>query len=55
MDDPLAGQRARCRGRDARGQAMSPTGSSRPQPGATVQLTLDRTIQPIAEQALAEA
>jgi cell division protein FtsI (penicillin-binding protein 3) len=40
--------------RDARGHAMFEDGS-RAEPGATVQLTLDRTIEAIAEDAIADA
>ncbi|HEY5936306.1 MAG TPA: penicillin-binding protein, partial [Kofleriaceae bacterium] len=38
--------------RDARGRKLFAEGMAQPEPGATVKLTLDRTIQAIAEQAL---
>ncbi len=40
--------------RDARGRRMFVDGMAQPTPGATVQLTLDRSIQAIADRALAE-
>ncbi len=56
MDGLLTGQRARFSAlRDARGKTMLADGMSDATPGATVQLTLDRAIQHIADQALAEA
>ena len=41
--------------RDARGRKMFADGMSQPEPGSTVQLTLDRSIQAISDRALAEA
>ncbi len=41
--------------RDARGRRMFADGLAQPEPGATVRLTLDRTIQSISDRALAEA
>jgi cell division protein FtsI (penicillin-binding protein 3) len=56
MDELLTGQRARFAAvRDARGKTMLADGLVEATPGATVQLTLDSTIQHIADQALAAA
>ena len=41
--------------RDAHGRRMFADGLAQPEPGATVRLTLDRTIQAIADAALARA
>jgi cell division protein FtsI (penicillin-binding protein 3) len=41
--------------RDSRGKRMFADGVAQPTPGATVKLTLDRSIQAIADQALADA
>ncbi|MGN6106610.1 MAG: penicillin-binding transpeptidase domain-containing protein [Kofleriaceae bacterium] len=41
--------------RNARGQRMYADGLAQPMPGATVKLTLDRSIQAIADDALAQA
>jgi cell division protein FtsI (penicillin-binding protein 3) len=41
--------------RDARGRRMFADGLAQPEPGATVQLTIDRTIQAIADGAIAQA
>ena len=41
--------------RDARGRRMFADGLAQPEPGATVQLTIDRTIQAIADAAVAQA
>lgn len=56
MDELLTGVRARFRAvRDARGKTMMAEGLVEATPGATVQLTLDRAIQHIADEALAGA
>jgi cell division protein FtsI (penicillin-binding protein 3) len=56
LDDLLAGKRQAVNAvRDARGHSMLADGLAEAQPGATVHLTLDRTIQAISEQALADA
>lgn len=56
MDDLLTGQRARFAAiRDARGKTMLADGVVEATPGATVQLTLDATIQHIADEAVATA
>lgn len=56
LDDLLAGKRQAVRAvRDARGHSMLADGLSASAPGATVHLSLDRTIQAISEQALADA
>src|SRR5262249_33696003 len=56
MNDLLAGKRAASRGvRDARGHALLADGIARAEPGATVQLSIDRTIAAIADDAIAEA
>ncbi|MBV8760471.1 MAG: transpeptidase family protein [Deltaproteobacteria bacterium] len=55
LDDLLAGKRQAVRAvRDARGHSMLSEGLSASEPGATVHLSLDRTIQAIAEQAVAD-
>ncbi len=55
MDKVLSGQRSRIAGlRDARGRAVLSDGLTPATPGAQVQLTIDQTIQSIAESALAE-
>lgn len=55
MDKLLSGQRSRIAGlRDARGRAVLSDGLTPATPGAQVQLTIDQTIQAIAEGALAE-
>jgi cell division protein FtsI (penicillin-binding protein 3) len=55
MNDQLAGQRTGIAAlRDARGHTMLSDGVGHALPGATVHLTLDRTIQSIAESALAD-
>ncbi|HEY0254222.1 MAG TPA: penicillin-binding protein 2, partial [Kofleriaceae bacterium] len=56
MNEELSGKRVAVDAlRDARGHAMLAEGMAPAQPGSTVQLTLDRSIQAIAEDALAEA
>ena len=56
MDDLLSGQRARFGAvRDARGKTLMADGLVEATPGATIQLTLDATVQHIADQALAAA
>jgi cell division protein FtsI (penicillin-binding protein 3) len=56
MDAKLRGQRSQIAGlRDARGRAMLSDGLIPATPGAQVQLTIDQTIQSIAETALGEA
>ena len=56
MDGLLTGERARFSAlRDARGKTMMADGLVEATPGATVQLTLDRAIQHIADEALAGA
>ena len=56
LDDLLAGKRQAVNAvRDARGHSMLAEGLADSEPGATVHLTLDRTIQAISEQALADA
>jgi cell division protein FtsI (penicillin-binding protein 3) len=56
MDSLLAGTRTRGAAvRDARGRAMYSDGMVAAERGATVQLTIDRTAQMIADQALASA
>jgi len=55
MNDTLAGKRTAVDAlRDARGHAMLAEGIAPAQPGETVRLSLDRSIQAIAESALAE-
>jgi len=54
MDGVLAGAKARFAAlRDARGKTMLDQGVTDATPGATVELTLDRSIQHIADEALA--
>jgi cell division protein FtsI (penicillin-binding protein 3) len=56
MNAQLTGQRGEGSGlRDVRGKRMFAGGLERPQPGATVQLSLDTTIQASAEAAIGEA
>ena len=56
MNDLLSGRRAAIRAlRDVRGRAMLADGLAQAEPGATVQLTLDRSIQAITDAALADA
>ncbi len=56
MDELLTGRRARFSAlRDARGKTMMADGLVEATPGATVQLTIDRAIQHIADEALAGA
>jgi cell division protein FtsI (penicillin-binding protein 3) len=56
MNAQLTGQRGEGSGlRDVRGKRMFADGLERPQPGATVQLSLDTTIQASAEAAIGEA
>jgi cell division protein FtsI (penicillin-binding protein 3) len=56
MNAQLIGQRgAGLALRDVRGKRMFADGLERPQPGATVQLSLDSTIQAIADVAIADA
>ncbi|MFT3695141.1 MAG: penicillin-binding transpeptidase domain-containing protein [Kofleriaceae bacterium] len=56
MNEELSGKRVAVDAlRDARGHTMLAEGVAPTQPGATVKLTIDRSIQAIAEDALAEA
>lgn len=56
MNEPLTGRRGGASGiRDARGRRMYADGLAPAEPGATVRLTLDRSIQAIADGALAHA
>ena len=56
MNEPLTGARGTGSAvRDARGRRMFDEGFAQPEPGATVKLTLDLSVQAIAETALAEA
>ncbi|HUQ05346.1 MAG TPA: penicillin-binding protein [Kofleriaceae bacterium] len=56
LDDVLTGERARFSAlRDARGKTMMADGLVEATPGATVQLTVDRAIQHIADEALTGA
>ena len=56
MNEYLTGTRGAASAvRDARGKRMFADGVAQPEPGATVKLTLDRSIQAIADTALAEA
>lgn len=56
MNDLLMGKRGSARAlRDARGRKMLAADLAPPEPGARVRLTLDRSIQAIADEALAEA
>lgn len=55
MDRHLRGQRSRMAGlKDARGRAVLADGLAPARPGAQVRLTIDLTVQEIAERALAE-
>src|SRR4029077_7957290 len=56
MNAQLEGHRGEARAlRDARGKRMFADGLDEPEPGATVRLSLDRSIQAVAETSLAEA
>ncbi|CAN5720106.1 penicillin-binding protein [soil metagenome] len=56
MNDVLVGSHGEGQAvRDARGKRMFADGLAQPEPGATVRLSLDRSIQSIADQALAAA
>jgi cell division protein FtsI (penicillin-binding protein 3) len=56
LDELLAGKRQAVNAvRDARGHSMLAEGLAEAQPGATVHLSLDRTIQAISESALEQA
>jgi cell division protein FtsI (penicillin-binding protein 3) len=56
MNAQLVGQRGAGRAvRDARGKKMFADGLARPEPGATVQLSLDGSIQEIAEAAIEDS
>jgi len=56
MNEHLTGTRGAASAiRDSRGKRMFADGVAQPQPGATVKLTLDRSIQAIADTALADA
>ncbi len=56
MDDLLRGERGEGEAvRDARGKKMFADGLAQPQPGATVHLSLDRSLQAIADNAVADA
>lgn len=56
MNETLTGTRGAGNAvRDARGRRMFADGLAQPLPGATVKLTLDRSIQAIADTALADA
>jgi cell division protein FtsI (penicillin-binding protein 3) len=56
LNTQLTGQRGEGSGlRDVRGKRMFADGLERPQPGATVQLSLDTTIQASAEAAIGES
>ncbi len=56
MNETLAGKRTAVDAlRDAKGHTMLAEGVTPAQPGSTVKLTLDRSIQAIAESALADA
>ncbi len=56
MNDLLLGTRGNGHAvRDARGRKMFADGMEQPEPGATVQLSLDRSIQAIADSALADS
>ncbi len=56
MDKQLVGERGEGQAlRDARGRKMFADGFAQPEPGATVQLSLDRSIQAIADRALFES
>lgn len=56
MNDVLLGARGEGQAvRDARGRKMFADGLAQPEPGATVQLSIDRSIQAVADQALADS
>ncbi|MFN0248839.1 MAG: penicillin-binding transpeptidase domain-containing protein [Kofleriaceae bacterium] len=56
MNDLLQGTRGNGHAvRDARGRKMFADGMEQPEPGATVQLSLDRSIQAISDQALLDS
>jgi len=56
LNDALTGRRSAATAvRDARGRRMFADGLAQPEPGATVRLTIDRTIQAIADAAVAQA
>jgi cell division protein FtsI (penicillin-binding protein 3) len=56
MNDVHVGSRGNGQAvRDAHGHKMFADGMLQPEPGATVQLSLDRSIQAIADQAIADA
>ncbi len=56
MNDVLLGSHGEGQAvRDARGRKMFADGLAQPEPGATVQLSLDRSIQAIADQAVADS
>ena len=56
MNDMLQGTRGNGHAvRDARGKKMFADGMEQPEPGATVQLSLDRSIQAIADSALLDS
>jgi len=56
MNQHLTGRRGGASAvRDARGRKMFADGLAHPEPGATIKLTLDRSIQEIADRALADA
>ena len=56
MNAVLTGTRGAARAvRDARGRRMYADGMAPPAPGATVELTIDRSLQAIADEALAQA
>ena len=56
MNERLTGTRGAGHAvRDARGRKMFADGLAQPEPGATVKLTLDRSIQAIADQAIADS
>ena len=56
LNEELTGTSAASKAlRDARGRRMFADGLAQPEPGATVKLTIDRTIQAIADAAIAQA
>ncbi|MGE0867829.1 MAG: penicillin-binding protein [Kofleriaceae bacterium] len=56
MDDRLRGRRGAGNAlRDAHGRKMFADGLAQPEPGATVQLSIDRSIQAIADAAIADS
>ena len=56
MNEHLTGRRGAGNAvRDARGRRMFADGLAQPEPGSTVKLTLDRSVQAIADTALADA